>query len=386
MSNTESNTKEPEVILESKAMKEVSRQVALFGPTKMRVLLTGERGVGKEITARDIHQKSCRNNKPFKAVNCGGLPDTLLHSQLFGHEKGAFTDAISQYRGMFEQADGGTLFLDEIGLMPPEMQARLLRVVNTIDKQEITRLGGEGAIKVDVRIISATNIDLEPLMQNGKFGRDLYDRLVNCTIHIPPLRKSPDDIETLILQLLPKVPEKFHIINKDNTSIAPEAVNNLKKRHWGGNVRELESALAVALINSTTNEIQLKDLPPDQPAVGLLEDTEMVPFRNPTKETKEGLKRKFEDTQNKLKELKDKLKDGDELPKDEEELSSVKTSDIEYLAAVILKSESGQSWKRFGEICDVSADTCQRKQTQWRKAGTIESADRLLKEHPPLDG
>ena len=183
------------IIGESEAMQVVMRKVHQVAPTTATVLITGETGVGKDVIARAIHENSPRKNRSFQAVNCGVLYQDLLQSELFGHEKGAFTGATNQRRGMFELADGGTLFLDEIAEMSPEVQVKFLRV---LEIQEFTRLGGERNVKVDVRIIAATNVELGQSVKENKFRQDLYYRLNLFQIHIPPLRDRREDIPLFV--------------------------------------------------------------------------------------------------------------------------------------------------------------------------------------------
>ena len=245
------------IIGESAPMQAVLRQVAQVAPTKATVLITGETGVGKDVIAQAIHESSPRKDKPFKAVNCGTFYQELLQSELFGHEKGAFTGATSQRRGVFEQADGGTLFLDEVGEMSPAVQVKFLRVLET---QEFTRLGGERNIKVNVRIIAATNIDLAASVQQKKFRQDLYYRLNLFRIQIPPLRDRREDIPLFVSAFISELSAEH---NKSITGITPEALNYLQNADWRGNVRELRNAIETAIILATTEELQLKDFPMD---------------------------------------------------------------------------------------------------------------------------
>ena len=245
------------IIGESEPMQVVLRQVAQVAPTKATVLITGETGVGKDVIAQALHESSPRKEKPFKAVNCGTFYQDLLQSELFGHEKGAFTGATSQRRGVFEQADGGTLFLDEVGEMSPAVQVKFLRVLET---QEFTRLGGERNIKVDVRIIAATNIDLAASVQQKKFRQDLYYRLNLFRIQIPPLRDRREDIPLFVSAFISELSAEH---NKPITGITPEALNYLQNADWRGNVRELRNAIETAIILATTEELQLKDFPMD---------------------------------------------------------------------------------------------------------------------------
>ena len=193
------------IISESAQMQAVFRYVKRVAPTKATVLITGETGVGKEIVAQAIHDSSPRREAPFKIMNCSAIPPELIQSELFGHEKGAFTTAVRQHRGVFEQANHGTLFLDEVGEMPPEAQANFLRV---LERQEFSRVGGEQTIKVDVRVIAATNVNLKTAVNEKKFREDLYYRLNLFRIQIPPLRNRRSDIGPLafnfILAIKPK--------------------------------------------------------------------------------------------------------------------------------------------------------------------------------------
>ena len=254
------------IIGESAPMQAVLRQVAQVAPTKATVLITGETGVGKDVIAQAIHESSPRKIRPFKAVNCGAFYQDLLQSELFGHEKGAFTGATNQRRGVFEQADGGTLFLDEVGEMSPEVQVKFLRVLET---QEFTRLGGEKNIKVDVRIIAATNVDLATSVKQKKFRQDLYYRLNLFRIQMPPLRDRREDIPLFVSEFISELSETH---NKPITSITPDALNYLQNADWHGNVRELRNAIETAIILATTEELQLKDFPiePESQQVSLV--------------------------------------------------------------------------------------------------------------------
>ena len=245
------------IIGESAPMQAVLRQVAQVAPTKATVLITGETGVGKDVIAQAIHESSPRKNRSFKAVNCGAFYQDLLQSELFGHERGSFTGATSQRRGVFEQANGGTLFLDEVGEMSPEVQVKFLRVLET---QEFTRLGGEKNIKVDVRIIAATNIDLATSVRQKKFRQDLYYRLNLFRIQIPPLRDRREDIPLFVSEFVAELSAEH---GKPITGITQEARNYLQNADWFGNVRELRNAIETAIIVSGTEELQLNDFPLD---------------------------------------------------------------------------------------------------------------------------
>ena len=245
------------IIGESEPMRKVWHQVAQVAPTNATVLITGETGVGKEVVAQAIHEKSPRKNRLFKAVNCGVFYQDLLQSELFGHEKGAFTGATSQRRGVFELADGGTLFLDEIGEMSPEVQVKFLRVLET---QEFTRLGGERNVQVDVRIIAVTNVNLETSVKDKKFRQDLYYRLNLFHIQIPPLRDRREDIPLFVGAFISELSAKH---NKDVIGIKPEALNYLVNADWQGNIRQLKNAVESAIIVAASEELELKDFPTD---------------------------------------------------------------------------------------------------------------------------
>ncbi|MEP6850546.1 MAG: sigma 54-interacting transcriptional regulator [Acidobacteriota bacterium] len=223
--------------------------------TNTTVLIQGESGTGKELLANLIHYNSGRADKPHIKINCGAIPETLLESELFGHEKGAFTDARSQRMGRFEEANGGTLFLDEIGEMSLQAQVRLLRV---LQDGEFTRVGGKQVIKSDVRVIAATNIDLEKAVENGTFRTDLYYRLSVFPIKLPPLRERLEDIHLLVFHFLDRYKEKT---GRFISGISKEAMRALVNYSWPGNVRELENAIERAVIIASGRQIELDDLP-----------------------------------------------------------------------------------------------------------------------------
>ena len=243
------------IIGESEAMQAVIRKVHQVAPTTATVLVTGETGVGKDVIARTIHENSPRKNRSFQAVNCGVLYQDLLQSELFGHEKGAFTGATSQRRGMFELADSGTLFLDEIAEMSPEVQVKFLRVLET---QEFTRLGGERNVKVDVRIIAATNVNLGQSVKQNKFRQDLYYRLNLFQIHIPPLRDRREDIPLFVDAFIAELNDRH---NKTVTGIKADALDYLKNADLPGNIRQLKNAVESAMIVATSDELQIEDFP-----------------------------------------------------------------------------------------------------------------------------
>jgi transcriptional regulator with GAF, ATPase, and Fis domain len=223
--------------------------------TNSTVLINGESGTGKELLANLIHYNSGRENKPYIKINCGAIPESLLESELFGHEKGAFTDARAQRKGRFEEADGGTLFLDEIGEMPLSAQVKLLRV---LQDGELTRIGGSEVIKTDARVIAATNTDLEKAIEEGKFRKDLFYRLSVFPITLPPLRERIEDIHLLVFHFLERYKEKT---GRFVSGISKEALRALVNYEWLGNVRELENAIERAVIIASGRQIELDDLP-----------------------------------------------------------------------------------------------------------------------------
>jgi two-component system response regulator HydG len=223
--------------------------------TNTTVLVTGESGTGKELIANLIHYNSGREGRPYVKLNCGAIPETLLESELFGHEKGAFTDARSQRQGRFEEANGGTLFLDEIGEMPLQAQVKLLRV---LQDGEFTRVGGKNVIKTDVRVVAATNADLEKAVAEGTFRKDLYYRLSVFPISLPPLRERPEDVNLLIFHFLEAYKEKSR---RFVSGVSKESMRALVNYAWPGNVRELENAIERAVIIASGRQIELDDLP-----------------------------------------------------------------------------------------------------------------------------
>ena len=240
----------------SPGMVEVYKLVARAAPSESTVLIQGESGTGKELIARAIHKNSARKHGPFVAVDCGTLAETLLESELFGHEKGAFTGAIGSKKGLLELANGGTCFLDEIGDISPVLQSKLLRV---LQEREIRRVGGQESIGVNVRIVAATNKDLPKLVENGKFREDLFYRLNVVTINLPPLRERSDDIPLLVHYFLQKygTSESKHVRH-----VSPKAMALLQQYDWPGNVRELEHTIERALVLTPHSTLVPEDLPP----------------------------------------------------------------------------------------------------------------------------
>jgi nitrogen regulation protein NR(I) len=233
------------IVGRSAAMQEVYKAIGRVAPLHVPVLIVGESGTGKELVARALYEHSSRSQGPFLAINCAAIPDTLLESELFGHERGAFTGADRRRIGKFEQADHGTLFLDEIGDMSTTTQPKLLRL---LQEQRFERLGGNEAIQTDVRVIAASNQNLEELVAAGRLRQDLYYRLKVFTIRLPPLRDRLDDLPLLVEYFL-KVLNRD--LGKEVRSVAAETLNRLLKHAWPGNIRELQSALKYALIQAT---------------------------------------------------------------------------------------------------------------------------------------
>ena len=252
---TELHQRHSEIIGQAPSLRRAIELAINVANTNTTVLVQGESGTGKELVANLIHYNSGRENKPYIKINCGAIPETLLESELFGHEKGAFTDARSRRQGRFEEADGGTLFLDEIGEMSPQAQVKLLRV---LQDGEFTRIGGKEVLKTDVRVIAATNIDLEKAIEGGTFRRDLYYRLSAFPITIPPLRDRLEDIHLLVFHFLELYKEKT---GRFISGISKEAMRALVNYEWPGNVRELENAVERAVIIASGRQIELDDLP-----------------------------------------------------------------------------------------------------------------------------
>lgn len=256
----------PEIIGESDAIQKIKKTIEKVAPTNSRVLITGENGTGKELVARWIHEKSNRSSGSFVDVNCAAIPSELLESELFGHEKGAFTGANSQRIGKFEQAHGGTLFLDEIGDMSADAQSKVLRA---LQENVIVRVGGTEKIEVDVRVISATNKDLQEEIRNGNFREDLFHRLSVIPIHMPPLRERREDIPLLAEHCLSKLAENDIVFS--GIDLTEEALEELKRQEWSGNVRELQNTIermGLLAEGSRITEEDVKDLSMETPKKG----------------------------------------------------------------------------------------------------------------------
>lgn len=277
------------IIGKSKAMTKVFDLIRLAAPAKSNILILGESGTGKELVAKSIHLNSRRADGPFVTVNSGSMPADLLESNLFGHERGAFTGAVTAKKGLFEVADGGSIFFDEIGNIPIDTQSKLLRV---IQEKEFMRLGGVETLTSDVRIIAATNAELETTVEEGGFREDLFYRLNVITVNLPPLRQRPEDVPLLARAFL----ERFCKENdKELDDISPDAMELLLDYHWPGNVRELENVVERAVVLSTGRVLDVELLSPavrqKRPAVGF--DEPMPPEGLPLKEAVANYERKL---------------------------------------------------------------------------------------------
>jgi transcriptional regulator with GAF, ATPase, and Fis domain len=244
------------IVGESEALRSVLHLVGQVAPVETTVLLTGETGTGKELIARAIHENSDRRGRPLIKINCGAIPQGVVESELFGHEKGAFTGAINRRIGKFELANGGTLFMDEVGELPPDVQVKLLRV---LQEQEFERVGGTTAQKVDVRVIAATNRDLAAEVAAGRFRADLYYRLNVFPIHLPPLRERTDDIPLLVKHFLAQFQRK---LAKPLQSVTHQTMARLQGYAWPGNIRELQNVMERACVLATSSVVEIHELPP----------------------------------------------------------------------------------------------------------------------------
>jgi DNA-binding NtrC family response regulator len=239
---------------ESEAMKQLHDMVMKVAPTDATVLITGENGTGKDVLANEIHRLSPRSAKPMVGVDIGAITDTLFESEMFGHVKGAFTDAHADHIGKFEQANGTTLFLDEIGNVPLSQQAKLLRV---IQNRSITKVGDTKSVLIDIRLICATNMDLEAMVKEGRFREDLYYRINTVALHLPPLRERTDEIVPLAEGFVLKYAEQYH---RAANGLSEEAKQLLLRCRWSGNIRELQNCIEKAIIYSETELVRAEDL------------------------------------------------------------------------------------------------------------------------------
>lgn len=245
---------QPAIIAKSPAMQKVLQSIEVIAPSLATVLIEGQTGVGKELVARAIHAMSERSRKPFIPINCGAIPESLIESALFGHEKGAFTGAVEVHQGYFERAEGGTLFLDEVDSLSPAAQTRLLRV---LQEGELERVGGKQTLAVDLRIISATNQKLEELVRQGRFRHDLFYRINVVRLGIPPLAERPEDLPYLVQLIIQRLNKKY---NKQVESVSREVMQKIRVYPWPGNVRELENILERSLLFTKGKEITELDL------------------------------------------------------------------------------------------------------------------------------
>ncbi len=346
----------------SQVMKELIEVIHQVAPTDITVLIQGESGVGKELVARAIHGLSPRANKKMFAVNCGAIPEGLIESELFGHQKGAFTGAVESRKGYFELADGGTLFLDEIGELPLTLQVKFLRVLET---KEILRLGAETVVKVDVRFITATNKDLAIEVANKRFREDLYYRLKTVMIEIPPLRKRKEDIPILIDKFLEDFCERNQI---PRLEVATEAYEYLMSYPWPGNIRELKNAVESAAALNKTGILTIDDFKSYLRVIKVNEDERNLPvFMNKSAEAadREFIYRALFEIKKDLMEIKEailnkhaKIEDTEPV---EETLSIIPVKELEKEAIKNAMIRANFDKKKAAEMLGISLRTLYRK-------------------------
>lgn len=275
-----------EIIGESSSIKEIREQISTVAPSEGWILIHGENGTGKELVARQIHMQSLRKDKPFVEVNCAAIPEELIESELFGHEKGSFTGAVQKKIGKFDQADKGTLFLDEIGDMSLNTQAKILRI---LQEQRFERVGGNQIIEVNVRIIAASNKDLQEEISKGNFREDLFYRLNVIPMETPPLRNRNEDISILATYFVEQFSEKQNYPKKD---FSPEAIKVLSAYHWPGNIRELKNIVERMMIMVKNSKILLDDVPPVI-RMSNMEAFQFTDYPQTLKEAREAFEKKF---------------------------------------------------------------------------------------------
>jgi DNA-binding NtrC family response regulator len=313
-------------------MEALFRQMDLVAPTRSNVLIVGESGTGKELVANALHDHSPRSAERFLPINAAAIPSEILESELFGHERGAFTGATGRTIGKFELAHGGTLFLDEIGELPPEMQVKILRV---LEERELMRVGGSETIKLDIRLVAATNQDLEAAVEENRFRRDLYYRLKVVTLSIPPLRERPEDIPLLARHFLKQFGAES---GREDLRFTPEAMRCLVDTRWEGNVRELRNLVESLVVLVPHDELRVEDLPPEY-------------ARQPSDSARGG------------------LAGPPEAPKTP---GAATMEEIERRAILDALERSGGNRTQAAEALGIGLRTLQRKLKEYRLAGTDE--------------
>jgi len=335
------------IIGNSPQMLEVYKTIGKVADSSATVLIRGESGTGKELVARAIYQNSSRKDKPFLAVNCAAIPESLLESELFGHEKGAFTGAINKRIGKFQQCDAGTIFLDEIGDMSLSTQTKILRV---LQEHTFEAVGSENTVKVDVRVIASTNKDLSKAIEAREFREDLYYRLKVVTIYLPPLRDKPEDIPLLVDYFVQKFNREF---DKKVKKVSPEVMGHLKNYSWPGNVRELENTIQTAVIMSKKDVLLLDNFPLFAAKPQAREPELLQPVTNYERAFKDMLKSIFKDSLT--------LKDGTIY-------NSIKRSFEKVLIEMVL-DETGKSQTKTAKVLGISRNTLRTRMKSYGLLG-----------------
>lgn len=348
----------------SQIMKEMIEVIYQVAPTDITVLIQGESGVGKELVARAIHGLSPRSSKKMLSVNCGAIPEGLIESELFGHQKGAFTGAVDSRKGYFELANGGTLFLDEIGELPLPLQVKFLRVLET---KEVLRLGAETVVKVDVRFITATNRDLSIEVANKRFREDLYYRLKTVTIEIPPLRKRKEDIPILVEKFLEDFCSRNNI---PRLEVATETYDFLMSYNWPGNVRELKNAVESAIALNKTGILKIEDFEKYLVVTSKNEDFRQLPVHlNKSSEAadREFIYRALYEIKKDLIEIKNILLNRSQSIEDISPIETTHLPSKEELEREVIKNAMIQAnfdKKKAAELLNMSLRTFYRKLKQ----------------------